>query len=314
MQHCASPHHHHPHPLPPVDRCAHECDDQLPIFSRVGRGPKGDSFYATIDQENGVLIVTDQDGNQQQYPLGNGKLTCAINYNLENNPQTFSMTFVYKEGEVIKWEVTTPNIPFYGQAGDADPYAHVKTIYIMDLNNPNPDWAEYNEYSDDWPVGRAHPQPGDDWVPCITVGSGPTEVGGQMVYPDIIIPNTDDLLQHFHNDLGWGNSAYGDDGKQTHPNTVKEYIEDMIGTALAPIYNILGDILDHIWGVTYDTNPVTGFIDPASITWPEYSAGNDMNIPMADLNIFAAEQSPVNATKANSIRSRDLSDNDLKAV
>lgn len=290
---------------PVADRCAPLCDDQLPIFSRVGRGPKGDSVYATID--DGWLIVTDDEGNEQKCKIGSGELTCSILYNLEDTPQTFTMTFVYTEDGEVKWRTVTPAIPFYGEAGDADQTAHVQTVWVYDGNKETPSWTEKLVYPNDF-VGT-HPAQGTTWTSNLIVAPGPIEIGGQTVQPDIIVPNEDDIYAHLHADLGWpttGENAVeyvGDGGT----DTVKDLIEDMIGdaidTALAPILQTLGDILNKIYlGGTRDSS--TGVV-----TWP-----NTDKIAIGDLNIFAGTETPLDTTVMNAIRTRTLSDNDIKAV
>ena len=60
--------------------------------------------------------------------------------------------------------------------------------------------------------------------------------------------------------------------------------------------------LKKVYGATYDS--ATG-----EVTLP---AGT--MIPVANLNFFSATANPTNATYANAIRSRALSDNDVKSV
>lgn len=62
--------------------------------------------------------------------------------------------------------------------------------------------------------------------------------------------------------------------------------------------NGMDQIIQKIWGVT--KNP------DGSITWPD-----NMKIVMGDLNVFS-DANPTNSTTANSLRSRDLSNADVK--
>lgn len=62
---------------------------------------------------------------------------------------------------------------------------------------------------------------------------------------------------------------------------------------------VMEDIIKHIWGV--QINP------DGTIKWPD----DRMKIPMGDLNIFS-DANPDNNTKRNAIRTRDLSNADIK--
>lgn len=105
---------------------ASECDDQLPIFSRVGRGLKGDSLSARFeigDDGYTYLVVTtttaEGDKVENRHRVDGGKLRCYYAYQDSTNPSTFTLTFVYDAPDPgASWSFTTPAIPYF--PGDND--------------------------------------------------------------------------------------------------------------------------------------------------------------------------------------------------
>lgn len=135
-------HHHHGH------RHAPHCDDQLPTFSHVGRGIKGDSFRVRVSDPDSCietyLIGESYDEatktwttEWQSENINGGELSYAYNFKPNNDPQTFNITFVYRrphagKGERVHngpneatencvhhdatdccWSWTTPDIPYF---------------------------------------------------------------------------------------------------------------------------------------------------------------------------------------------------------
>ena len=86
---------------------AHDCDDQLAIHSRVGRGIQGNSVSIDIfDDESGenktILTCKEYDPVTQTYKevwtsenINGGKLTCEVQKNFTTNPPTFKLRFDY---------------------------------------------------------------------------------------------------------------------------------------------------------------------------------------------------------------------------
>lgn len=87
-------------------------------------------------------------------------------------------------------------------------------------------------------------------------------------------------------------------------NAVKSLTQQITnqGGQVTNIQNSVTNTLKKVYGATY--NPDTG-----EVTLP---AGT--MIPVANLNFFSATTNPTNSTYANAIRSRALSDNDVKSV
>lgn len=106
---------------PPPDRCAPACDDQLPIFSRVGRGIKGDDITAHVEERDGhiYLVVEQIDGATGEHTIlidraiDGGYLEYEYNLNPFNDPATFTLTFHYDHPKhELNWDWTTPAIPY----------------------------------------------------------------------------------------------------------------------------------------------------------------------------------------------------------
>ena len=133
--HDKGPYHHHPL-NPPNDmwrrdaRCADECDDQLAVFSSVGRGLKGDGYKVrVIEGDNGETFLEGlrEDSATGEYirdwisdNIDGGTLTYKCTMHPFTSPKTFTITFSYhKTGdEEDDWVWTTPSIPYIW--GDED--------------------------------------------------------------------------------------------------------------------------------------------------------------------------------------------------
>lgn len=277
--------------------------------------------------------------------INGGCLSYQYNLRPFTVPQTFTITFIYRRPGRPEWSWTTPAIPYiWSVDGGGDPNpgdpdtmvgSGVATVFIKD--SADGEWVEKLIY----PSGTTRddfnaPEQGEPWTVNLRFG-----VGG-----DVEVPNLDDLakiigvtvqdlrdiisgtsvtingvqadnlidyidkqddavLDHVHEDLGFDEGFLPGDGGDT---SVKEYIDslgtDVAGdiTALETLFkNAIGDILEKIY--------LGGELgEDGHITWP-----NTLKVPIADLNFFAGTPSPTDATTANSIRSRTLSDNDMKA-
>jgi hypothetical protein len=105
---------------------ASRCDDQLPIFSRVGRGLKGDSLSARFETSADgytylVVTTTTAEGDkvENRQRVDGGKLRCYYAYQGSTDPTTFTLTFTYDSSDSdSSWSFTTPAIPYL--AGDYD--------------------------------------------------------------------------------------------------------------------------------------------------------------------------------------------------
>lgn len=125
------PHNHH---------SAHDCDDQLPIFSRVGRGLSGDSLSARFETDASgatYLVVTTTQGDGTTYEerrrIDGGKLQCYYAFQNSSVPATFTLTFVYDGANPdTSWMFTTPAIPYTGDF-DWDDSGIASVISLDDL-------------------------------------------------------------------------------------------------------------------------------------------------------------------------------------
>lgn len=263
-------------------------------------------------------------------------------------PQTFTITFIYRRPGRPEWSWTTPAIPYVWsvdddggkQPGDPDAVvgSGVATLFVKD-GKDNP-WVEKLVYPDGTTREDFNaPEQGEAWTANLYFG-----VGGDIEVPNLgdlalilgiteeqikqiiqgnkgVLDGSDhlkdyiddqddahlkDALDHVHQDLGFDGGFLPGDGGDT---SVKEYIDgkvsDVRGEIAASNANIakinatLADILAKIYG--------GGTIGAdGHITWP-----NTSKIPVADLNVFSGA-SPSNSTYADAIRSRALSDDDVR--
>lgn len=119
-----------PEPCPPPDiPPAPCCDDQLPIFARVGRGLKGDSVSAqlTTDADGHIhLEIYEKDEASGEITkvedeiVDGGRLKYYYNLEPFNDPATFTITWLYDNADEGKsWQWTTPAIPYLWTAEQA---------------------------------------------------------------------------------------------------------------------------------------------------------------------------------------------------
>lgn len=190
------------HPIPP-DHGGADCDDQLPLISRVGRGIAGDDARVRLAEpdtdcethiEGGYIDNKDGTWHSEWISenVNGGKLMYQYNLRPYTVPRTFTITFIYRRPGRPEWSWTTPAIPYIwtidqdgNKPGDDPDHivgSGVSTIFIRaGLDKP---WREYLEY----PEGTTRddfnaPNQGEAWTSNITFG-----VGG-----DIELPNLDDL-------------------------------------------------------------------------------------------------------------------------
>lgn len=191
------------HPIPP-DHGAADCDDQLPLISRVGRGIKGNSAVIKIhDSENGDdtrLEGLTYDEASKTYKtefisenINGGKLMYQYNLRPYTIPRTFTITFIYRRKDRQEWSWTTPAIPYIwtlDNAGTPEEFpdhvvgSGVATLFIKTMHDD--DWNERLNF----PEGTTRddfnsPLPEEAWAATITFGKG----------GDIEVPDFDDIAK-----------------------------------------------------------------------------------------------------------------------
>ena len=205
--------HHHPHPAPfMIDKCADQCDDQLPLFSQVGRGLQGDGYKVQI-KEDGLtktilegLIYDPRTGafstDWASDNINGGHLFYQYNLRPFTDPQTFTITFKYvrdgkgPDGSNTVWSWTTPAIPYLwsrqpdGSMSDGEDIvgSGVATLYLKKTTEGAWDWRKHEKLV--YPDGFTHedmntPEPEEGWTVNIQYG-----IGG-----DIDAPNIEDLAK-----------------------------------------------------------------------------------------------------------------------
>ena len=259
-------------------------------------------------------------------------------------PQTFTITFIYRRPGRPEWSWTTPAIPYVWsvdddggkQPGDPDAVvgSGVATIFVKD--GKDKPWVEKLVYPDGTDREDFNaPEQGEAWTSNLYFGVGGdievpnlgdlalilgiTEehikqiiqgttgvIGGSDNMKDYIDDQDNKVLDHVHEDLGFDDGFLPGDGGDT---SVKEYIDGKASEIqgevnaskadIAKINATLADILAKIYG--------GGTIGAdGHIAWP-----NTSKIPVADLNVFSGG-TPSNSTYADAIRSRALSDDDVR--
>lgn len=191
----------HDHHINP-DRCADSCDDQLPMFSRVGRGIKGDSCKVEIASDSKCEtklkgMVYDEatktwSSEWMSQNINGGCLNYQYNLRPFTIPQTFTITFIYRRPGRDEWSWTTPAIPYIWQTDDGgkptDPDhmvgAGVATLYIKKTTESN--WHEKLVYPDGTgPDDFNTPPANEGWTVNLSFG-----IGG-----DVEVPNIDDFAK-----------------------------------------------------------------------------------------------------------------------
>lgn len=335
------------------DRCAPDTDDQLPLISRVGRGLQGDSFKVEIASDSNcetILEGSTFDAATKEWKsewlsenINGGCLSYQYVLRPYTIPQTFTITFIYKRPGRKEWSWTTPAIPYIWSASDTgepeDPDhivgSGVATLYIKKTTDA--EWTEKLVYpegtgpkdyntppaEEPWTVNLSFGIGGDVEVPNIDdlakiIGITVEDIKKLIAGDSITINGIDasniidyidkqddnhlnDALDHVHSDLGFNETGHPDSGAFGGEDTVKEYIDKGDEDSKTFIENALGDILNKIYG-----GGELG--EDGHITWP-----NANKIPVGDLNIFS-NSTPTNSTYTDAIRSRDLSDDDVRTI
>ena len=202
--HNVPPEHHHPHNEWLVDRCSDQCDDQLPLFSRVGRGLQGNGYKVEVEQPSDCetylhgYIYDSATGTYisdwQSHNVNGGHLSYQYNLHPYGEPPTFTITFkydrpCYDDEHDMSWEWTTPAIPYILDAGGSGignlfikpttgaTWTAVKAaVASSDLPDSIADTlAAYEKLV--FPEGETRdalqpPLPGDDWTVNLTYGKG----------------------------------------------------------------------------------------------------------------------------------------------
>lgn len=309
------------------DFCADDCDDQLPAIANVGRGLQGNGFYVSISdpdscsethlqgwKENGttgerVLQWTSEN-------INGGELSYQYNLRPYTNPQTFTITFIYRRPGRCEWSWTTPAIPYLWDAnGDGDPDVDgiigsgVGDLYIRTASKDYSDLINGQNPKDDawiekliFPPGTTakdfnSPAPLHPWTVNLTFGLD----GG-----DVLVPNVYDLAKNF----GFSadaivKAAKGTKGQYDGEDNLKDYI-DRLGGQLDSmqgdidnlkkiVNNILKSLGDIIYGAT--TNP-DGTISIPSGT----------KVPTGNINVFSGSTANYIRTRAGEVN------NDIKAM
>lgn len=185
------------------DVCAPRCDDQLPVFSRVGRGIQGDGFYVEVadpDTTNEThLEGFKYDAASKEWSsewvsenINGGELRYQYNLRPFTVPQTFTITFIYKRPGRPEWSWTTPAIPYIWtvdeDGGKQDPDATVgsgvATLFIRKTTEEI--WTEkliYPEGTDRFDYNA--PEAEKPWTVNLVFG-----IGG-----DVDVPNIDDIAK-----------------------------------------------------------------------------------------------------------------------
>lgn len=251
-------HHHHPEPpIEPPDICAPDCDDQLPVFSRVGRGLRGNSFKVIVaddDQAETYLEGLSYDAATKTWTsewmsenINGGQLMYQYNLRPYTIPQTFTITFRYKRPNrsASEWQWTTPAIPYLWDADD-DGIADVDSIIgtgiatLFMKKTTDASWVmqdlptshtmtealsrqEKLLYPDDWNRDYFNaPKPGEAWTVNLQYG----------INGDIDAPNVDDLakilgitVQQIRNIIANIGDQLTDPDHNINANNFKDYID-----------------------------------------------------------------------------------------
>lgn len=195
--------HHNRRPPVNPDRGAPDCDDQLPVFSRVGRGIKGDTYKVEIDDPDSTSethlhgYYVDQATGEVTSDwvsenVNGGELSYQYNLRPFTVPQTFTITFIYRRPGRPEWTWTTPAIPYVWSIdedgnkdqGDGIVGSGVATLFVKKTTDAA--WVEKLIYPPETTREDYNaPDQGDPWTVNLTFG-----IGG-----DVEVPNIDDIAK-----------------------------------------------------------------------------------------------------------------------
>ena len=282
------------HPWP--DRGVPETDDQLPTFSKVGRGIQGDSYrvdvvYDDLDEtylkgfaKDSASGTWSEDWTSEN--INGGNLTYQFALRRYTIPNTSTIPFDYSRPERGGWTMTTPAIPYVGDA-DQGILLGVSTLFLREKSSSSwPSSIADSQTSHTINQSRTRlekllypnnkvrsefnaPVPGDPWTVNLQYGIGgdincpsltdlakilgvtpgsiedladdpvvPTDTFGGMnvkeyidnhiggVTEDDLEEAINDLSNHIHRDMGFGDQLVGDGGTHTR-NTIKKYIDGL---------------------------------------------------------------------------------------
>ena len=291
------PHHHHHHDPHHV---APECDDQLAVFSGVGRGLRGDGYKVVIKSDveaetylEGLLYDAATNTYSSEWiseNINGGQLMYQYNLRPYTNPQTFTITFRYKRPNrsASEWVWTTPAIPYIWDADD-DGLADVDgivgtgvaTLFLKKTTDPS--WLMVNLptshteaeaitrqekllYPDDWTREMFNaPVPGDPWTVNLQYG-----IGGDIDAPNIedlakIIGVNVDFLRDLveERDLPGSGDTFGTK-ENGDPMNTKEYIDKQAS-----------DVIDHFHKDLFGGVDSTDYADIPSDLKPLDGDGNN---------------------------------------
>lgn len=151
---------------------AEECDDQLPLKARVGRGPKGDSFRVDVDDDTDSEAKTELVGELydeavkswlevwRSKNINGGRLYVSEAVRFKDNPKTFTLTFSYVRPGRKEWSFITPAIPFVYD--DPRRGSDVADMYLKDHKYQNAEgecdmWKDVLAYDQDLPREKFNP-------------------------------------------------------------------------------------------------------------------------------------------------------------
>lgn len=197
------------HPIPP-DHGADDCDDQLPLISRVGRGIKGDSSRVRITDPDSCVETYLEGGHYDEGDkmwhsewvsenINGGELKYQYNLRPYTLPRTFTITFIYTRPGRHEWSWTTPAIPYIWSTNGQDGPNHDEPEHIVGtgiatlfLRTMHTSWKENLVYPIDPDTGKPYPRSyfnapnqGQAWTSNITFGFG----------GDIEVPDLDDIAK-----------------------------------------------------------------------------------------------------------------------
>lgn len=156
--HGPDPHHHGfngpgPHHHQRFDMGCQCADDQIPVFSKVGRGLRGDSAKLELIEDGdlntyvrGLTYDAATGGWSTEWTSGNinaGKVSMNYMFFPDDDPKTFTMTFRLERPGRQMWEWTTPRIPYTWDEAGHDPISAgpSRGLFVKHID-PAADWFD----------------------------------------------------------------------------------------------------------------------------------------------------------------------------
>lgn len=224
----------------PPEILADLCDGQLPVFSTMGRGIKGDSARVVMlsdsDEETvikGVSYDEESGETKDEWVSGNlnaGKVALSCQMNPHASPKTFNITLRLIRPGREEWSWTSPNIPYMAASGQDTPGSNIAALYAKNKRTGQVS-QDLGKHPEGWTPEQLNiPAPNTPFSANVEFGmKGDVDCPTTLEASAILGISTDDLgsmaARQPPANLKFAPQSGGSAGVELHPETFKEYVD-----------------------------------------------------------------------------------------